>query len=173
MNSRHRLIYLTGFMGAGKTTVGRLLARETGYAFVDLDEVIVETQGKSITDIFASSGESVFRLLESEALEQVSLCDHTIVATGGGAVISPLNRRLMQDTGMVVNLAVSAEQVAKRLAEDNSRPLLAGVNPLEQIESLLDKRISFYSDADMVIDTLSKSPEDITHEILLWLKTIK
>ena len=160
-------------MGAGKTTVGKLLAQEIGYAFIDLDAVIVTAYDKSINDIFATEGEPVFRLKETEALEQISLTDQTIVATGGGVVISPMNRRLMRESGLVINLSVTAEQVAKRLAKDDSRPLLAGSKSVDQIESLLESRKFFYADADMIVDTKSKTPEEITHEILLWLKTMK
>ena len=163
-------IFLTGFMGTGKSSVGKVLAARTGRRFVDLDEAVVAAAGMSITDIFASRGEPAFRALESEALQKVSLESGLVVATGGGAVIDPENRRVMRATGCIVNLTASADAIGARLGDDDTRPLLQEDNPHSKIVSMLAQRESFYADADVRIETGGRSVADIVDEILVWLK---
>lgn len=166
-----RPIILTGFMGSGKSSVGRILASQLSCRFVDLDAEIVSASGSSITDIFAREGEAAFRRMESDRLQRV-LAESTpsVIATGGGAVISDENRRMMRACGYVVNLKVTLEQVRERLRGCTDRPLLAGADAPERVKTLMAAREHFYADADIQIDTDGKSVEDVALEIKLGLK---
>jgi len=164
-------LILSGFMGSGKSTVGKVVAENLGWRFVDLDSEIVTAEGCSINEIFALHGEPSFRMLESEKLEQVLSADERcVVATGGGAVISAQNRALMHSRGVIVNLKVTLEQVVARLKGCCDRPLLAGEDADKRAKALMDEREQFYADADIRIDTGGKSVEDVAAEILCRLK---
>lgn len=166
----HQLI-LTGFMGSGKSSVGKIVAERLNYCFVDLDAEIVSAAGCSINDIFAHDGESSFRSLESSILERLLATRmEIVVATGGGAVISPDNRVLMRNYGVVINLMVTLEQVVARLKGCHDRPLLAGEDAAKRAETLMNEREQFYADADIRIDTDGKSVEDVAAEILCRFK---
>ena len=138
---------------------------------MDLDAVLVATAGRTINDIFARDGEQLFRRLESAQLEKILSADRdTVVATGGGAVISPHNRTLMRRRGVVVNLKVTLVQLLVRLKGCSDRPLLAGEGAAERAAVLLDEREQYYADADIRIDTDGKSVEDVAAEILRLLE---
>ena len=164
-----RNIFLTGFMGAGKTSVGRLLAVRLSYRFVDLDAKIVAEAKKSITEIFEKDGEAQFRKLESTVLARIAGETGAVVATGGGVVIAESNRRLMRESGVVVNLTATHESVLMRLSGDVTRPLLNGDNPAERVAALMAEREAFYADADLTIATDGKSLEDIVAELIARL----
>ncbi|MCY4043208.1 MAG: shikimate kinase [Candidatus Dadabacteria bacterium] len=163
-------IFLTGFMGAGKTSAGRALARRLGVRFRDLDEFIALREGMSIGDIFSSSGEDGFREAESAAL--AGICSATgpaVVSTGGGAVISERNRRAMERAGVVIYLKAKLETLMRRVSLDAPRPLLKVEDPAARAAELLAARASFYEDADFIIETDGLSPErvaDRAEEIL-------
>jgi len=166
-----RLLILTGFMGSGKSTVGRILAERLGYRFVDLDAEIVAAAGCSINDLFARDGESGFRTLESSQLELVlTEGEGSVVATGGGAVISAQNRTLMRSRGVIINLKATLEQLLTRLNGCSDRPLMAGGDAAKRAATLMDEREQYYDDADIRIDTDGKSVEDVAAEILCSLK---
>ncbi|MDD2851477.1 MAG: shikimate kinase [Desulfuromonadaceae bacterium] len=166
-----RPLILTGFMGSGKSSVGKRVANRLNCQFIDLDAVIVAAAGRSINDIFAQDGEQAFRTLEESQLEQVLLSgERCVIATGGGAVISPLNRKMMRAQGVVVNLKVTLSQVFARLTGCNDRPLLAGDGAAQSAAALMAARELFYADADIRIDTDGKSVEDVSAEILWHLK---
>lgn len=166
-----RSLILTGFMGSGKSTVGRIVAERIGCRFVDLDTEIVTAAGCSVNDLFARDGEDGFRKLESFQLEQVLTAgEASVVATGGGAVISAQNRTLMRGRGVVVNLKVTLEQLLSRLSGCSDRPLLAGGDAAKRAATLLDEREQYYADADIRIDTNGKSVEDVAAEILCSVK---
>lgn len=166
-----RLLILTGFMGSGKSSVGKILAEQLGYRFIDLDSEIVTVAGCSINDIFARDGEQRFRALESLQLERVlANGEVSVVATGGGAVISTFNRELMRNRGVVINLMVTLEQVVKRLKGCHNRPLLAVADAEKRLKTLMDEREQFYAAADIRIDTDGKSVEDVAAEILSRLR---
>jgi len=165
-----RNVVLTGFMGSGKSTVGRLLAERLGYAYCDLDEYIVTETGSSVNELFARYGEPHFRQMEHEAVRKVAAGSRQVIATGGGAVINPENRRLMHECGMVVNLQASVQAICSRLRHATDRPLLKADNSLEKVAAMLAEREQYYADADIRIDTTGKKVEDIVAEILRFLE---
>ncbi len=162
-------IILTGPMGSGKTSVGRLLSAKLGYRFLDLDALIVKQAGKSINQIFADEGEAAFRDRETAALASLKGEDELILSTGGGAVLREENRALLHAAGLVVNLRASTAELASRLARASDRPLLQGDEPLAQrIERITQEREPFYADADIRIDTTGKTLEDVAAQILVF-----
>lgn len=166
-----RLLILTGFMGSGKSSVGKILAELVGCRFVDLDAEIVAVNECSINEIFARDGEQSFRTQETSQLKRIlSNKERCVVATGGGAVISAPNREAMRSRGVIINLKVTPEQVVERLKGCSDRPLLAGDDSGERTKALMDEREQFYADADIRIDTDGKSVEDVAAEILRRLK---
>ncbi len=166
-----RPVVLTGFMGSGKSSVGRVLAEQMSCRFIDLDAEIVAAAGLSINEIFARDGEEAFRALESLQLERIlSKGEMCVIATGGGAVIAQHNRSLMREWGVTVNLKVTLEQVLDRLHGCSDRPLLSGDKAPERVKVLIEGREQFYTDADIRIDTDGKSVEDVATVILSRLK---
>nr|WP_256366766.1 shikimate kinase [Anabaena sp. UHCC 0187] len=165
-------LYLIGMMGVGKTTVGKLLAEEIGYRFVDTDEVIVKAAGKSINEIFAENGEAEFRQLESDVLAQVCAFTKLIVATGGGIVMQQQNWSYLRH-GLIVWLDAPIQIILQRLAEDNTRPLLQDADIEGKLKSLLEQRQPMYSQADLQI-TISdtETPEEIATRILATIPSI-
>jgi shikimate kinase len=164
-------VFLVGFMGAGKSTVGRMLADRLGKSFVDLDDRIEERAGATISEIFEAQGEEGFRVLESEAVASVAEEDDAVVACGGGAVLSDENRRVMRDLGCVVYLAVTPEIALARVGGAESRPLLAGRSGAVAT-SLLDARKSLYeSVADITVDTSGLGADEVATSVLESLST--
>lgn len=164
-------VILTGFMGSGKSSVGKILAKRLACHFIDLDAEIVAAAGLSINEIFARDGEQAFRLLESAQLKRIlDKEQRCVIATGGGSVINQQNRELMRERGVTVNLKVTLEQVLERLQGCNDRPLLAGEKVSERVNALMLGREQFYADADIRIDTGGKSVEDVATLILRGLK---
>lgn len=165
-------LYLIGMMGAGKTTVGRLLASELGYGFVDTDEVITASAKKSINQIFAEEGETEFRQLESDVLSQVSAYTRLTVATGGGIVLKRENWSYLHH-GLIVWLDASVELLYNRLKEDTTRPLLQDSNPLLKLRNILQERESLYALADLRI-TLKEgeTPEEIAKRVLTKIPSV-
>lgn len=161
------LIFLIGFMGAGKTTVGRVLARKLDYSFVDLDHVIEEQQGRSVRDIFFDSGEAEFRRLEKEAVKSCGALGAAIVALGGGAYGSRENRSFIRSIGKVVWLDCPLDTCLSRIADDASRPLLRS---RDEMEAMLAERRPYYAQADFVVDSQSNSADEIADAIVASLK---
>ena len=161
MSNVEKRIYLTGFMGSGKSTIGPILANVLGYAFVDLDETIAERAGKPIARIFAEDGEASFRALETRLLRETAAREHMIYALGGGALAAEANLHWALAHGTVVYLRVSLDQLIRRLRRGRvTRPLLldASGQPLavaalrEKIQAMMDRRAPFYERAHVVID---------------------
>lgn len=161
-------IVLTGFMGTGKSTVGKVLARRLGSTFLDLDELIEKEAGMPIKEIFSSYGEARFRELETEAIKRLSsglLGDRLVVSTGGGAVVREENRALLKGWGRLVCLKASNEEILRRVGNRADRPLLAGPDREEKMERLLAERREAYMDCDLEIDTTGQRPEDVAKDI--------
>jgi shikimate kinase len=146
-------IFLTGFMGAGKSTVGRRLAQRLGYCFADLDQLIVAREGRPISEIFASRGEEYFRDCETGVLTEQAGTEHTVFATGGGIIGRNGNRALMKQLGKVVYLRATWPTLKKRLARSSGRPLADPKQDWEKIRQLWQGRLPWYEEADLVIDT--------------------
>lgn len=161
-------IFLTGFSGTGKSTVGRDVARLLGWRFVDTDELIVETAGKSIVTIFEEGGEAMFRRLEHEHLTEVCAAERQIVSTGGGIVMDDRNRRLMETSGVVVCLEAGLGTIHRRiLAEEDPaiRPMLSDPDPLRRIGALKAERQAGYARALWTVHTDRLSPEEAAGEV--------
>jgi shikimate dehydrogenase len=162
-------IVLEGFMGSGKSTVSELLSEELMLELIDTDEVIEDTEGRTINEIFETEGEASFREMETDLLEAID-SDHWrefVISLGGGMPVKEENRELLRKIGKVVYLRAKPETIFERVKDDDKRPLLKTEDPLAKIEELLEKRAAFYEDvADMIIDTDGKSPLEITKEII-------
>jgi shikimate kinase len=161
---------LIGFMGAGKSSVGRLLARELGCDFLDLDIMVELRAGKPVAEIFRTLGEPAFRKLESEALEEVlsgeAVC---IVALGGGAFIQAANReRIARSTGRVVFLEVDFEEALRRIGPTlSTRPLAAN---RELLEELFRQRAAVYAQAHFCADTTGRTVADVVAQLTAWVR---
>lgn len=154
-------LYLIGMMGSGKTTVGKILAQELGYRFVDTDALIEKIARKSINEIFAQEGEEIFRELESQVLAEISAYKNLSIATGGGIVLRRFNWSYLQH-GIVVWLDVPVEQLSERLCNDTSRPLLANTNLKAKLQTLLEQRKPLYAQADVrVTVTADETPQQV------------
>lgn len=165
------VIFLVGPMGAGKSTIGRLLASELSYNFRDSDRVIEERTGADIPWIFDMEGEEGFRERETAVLQELAGEVGTVVATGGGIVLREQNRELMKSAGYVCYLTASIDQLVERTARDKKRPLLQVENPRQKIIDLLALRDPLYqSAADFIVNTDRRSPkavaQDIAHLVL-------
>lgn len=158
-------IVLIGFMGTGKSTIGRLLAQKLGFEFVDVDARIEQQAGKTITRIFQSEGEEYFRKLEREFAEELSAGEGQVIATGGGFVLNSQNIAVLRPKGFIVSLKASPRVIYERIRNEKHRPLLAVPDPLAQIGQMLLERDERYRDADLLIDTDGKSPAGIAGEI--------
>ena len=157
---------LIGPMGSGKTSTGRILAKEMSYAFADTDEEVTKRTGVSIAYIFDVEGEEGFRKRECLALKECLNDNNTILSTGGGIVLSKENRDLLQDRGTVVYLQTSIRSQVKRTASTNNRPLLQNKNPEETLEKLMLTRAPLYEEiADITIMTDNKSLQEMSKEI--------
>lgn len=160
-------ITLTGFMGTGKTSVGKRLARRLGWQFVDVDSLIVASAKESVAKIFAEHGEAVFRRLEQRAIRKVAREDQQILATGGGAFVDSDNRRLLRTMGPVVCLTASPRAILQRVMPTlASRPMLAGTaSPLARIQQLMTQRTWAYAKADLMLDTTHLSIDEVVERI--------
>ena len=160
-----RNITLVGFMGTGKTTVGRLLARKLGYEFIDVDDEIEREQGVSISHIFSELGEPYFRMLERDMIRSLALKEGLIISAGGGAVLDTRNVDDLKRGGPVVCLTATPEAIFKRVGGSTHRPLLQVPDPMGKIRELLETRAPFYGRADVTIDTSGLPPEKVAELI--------
>lgn len=165
-------IILTGFMGSGKTSVGKILALLLKVNFFDSDEIIAGMEEMSVSDIFRCHGEDYFRCRETEALEILGkkTPGSCVVSTGGGAVLRPWNLHALRENGIIICLDVSAEEAYSRVKEMKDRPLLQVENPLKKIEELLQKRKPFYLQADICLSTTGKTLQEIALEIINFME---
>ncbi len=168
MVTNDRNIVITGFMGTGKTTVGRLLAERLGRPFIDTDAEIVQRMGLSIPEIFAREGETGFRHIEQRICRFLAAQRGLVIATGGGMLVDAGNRSVMLASGTVVCLVASPEAIETRLKnEADERPLLRG-----DWRALLEQRRTAYDAIPTHVDTSDKTPEQVVEEIIfLWQQT--
>ncbi len=163
-------IFLVGMMGAGKSTVGKVLAQKLNYSFLDTDNLIEQAAGKSIPAIFAEDGEEKFRDLEQQVLSQVSAYTRLVVATGGGIVLRSLNWSHLHD-GIVVWIDVPVDILYDRLSQSSgSRPLLQTADPLQRLRDLDEQRRDRYAQADVsIVVTIDETPEQVSDRLLTMI----
>lgn len=161
-----RNIALCGFMGTGKSSVGRLVAQQLRFAFLDTDAVIEARAGKSITDIFAQDGEPAFRALESKVVHELTSRNRTVISTGGGLVVNSENLASLKQHALVICLWATPETIWGRVKNQSHRPLLADPQPLEKIRSLLSQRAPFYKQADVLLNTELRSTRDVAQQVI-------
>jgi shikimate kinase len=160
-------IFLVGMMGAGKTTVGRLIARRLRLRFVDSDHEIERRCGVKIPVIFEIEGEAGFREREAQALAALAAMSGIVLATGGGVVMLPENRQRLAEGGTVVYLRARPEDLYERVRHDRNRPMLAGADPLARLRELHAQRDPLYREvADLVVDTGAQSVQALARELL-------
>lgn len=165
-------IFLVGPMGAGKTTIGRLLAEELGKQFFDSDQVVEERAGADISWIFDVEGEPGFRQRESAAIADLCALDNIVLATGGGAILAEDNRRHLRARGFVVYLKATIAQQVERTKRDQKRPLLRNAeDPRAKLTALMEIRDPLYQDvADITVMTSRRSPRAVCNEILQQIR---
>jgi shikimate kinase len=159
-------LYFVGFMGTGKTTVGRTVAQRLGYQLLDSDVEIERQAGKSIPDIFASEGEPAFRAMERTFIEQGHPTSKCVVACGGGLVVAPGMLELLKSKGVVICLHASLETILKRTQGSRHRPLLNVEDPAERIRVLYAQRESVYRRAGTMILTDGRQLNDIVDHVI-------
>ena len=159
-------IFLVGLMGAGKSTVGKQLARRLKVDFYDSDRVIVERTGVPIATIFEIEGEQGFRERETQVLEELSQYSGCVIATGGGSLIRPENVEIIKRNGQLVYLRASAEKLYTRIKHDKARPLMQTENPLQTLRNLLaDREPTYLGASDIVIRTANQKVGVVLHRI--------
>jgi shikimate kinase len=169
MNPADVNLYLVGFMGTGKTTVGRAVGQRLGFHVLDSDHEIERQQGKSIPEIFAQDGEPAFRALERAFIERGHPAERTLVACGGGLVVQPGMLELLQEKGVIVCLHASLETILQRTARHRNRPLLDVEDPAERIRTLYAAREAIYKRSGTMILTDARPLQDIVaHVIRAW-----
>ena len=168
----HQNIILTGFMGTGKTTAGRVLAKCLGWKFVDTDDLVEKEAGKSIRDIFKDDGEDVFRGLERQVAAGIREFRHHVVATGGGIVLDPVNMRNLGKSGLLILLMADVDSIWSRIRCHDHRPLLQCEDPRSRIGELLKERSVVYNQIPQKVETGDVSIEKIVDQILKLVKHV-
>jgi shikimate kinase len=164
-------IFLVGLMGAGKSTIGRHLAKSLGLEFVDSDHEIERRTGASIPLIFDVEGEAGFRQREKKVIDELSRRSGIVLATGGGVVLDADNRARLRERGQVVYLYATVEQLLARTAKDRNRPLLQTADPRARLQELLKLRDALYREvADVVVDTGGRTARSAEREILAKIR---
>jgi len=162
-------IALTGFMATGKTTIGRLLAGQLGYEFVDTDHLIEDRCGQTIAEIFREKGETAFRAMEADIARELGDKEGLVIATGGGLVLYPANVAALKSQGRIFCLLATPEAIMARVSRDASvRPLLEGPNPMERIMGLMKDREKTYMHFTQV-ETTGKTPDEVVRILLAHL----
>lgn len=163
-----RTVFLVGFMGAGKTSTARKLARHAGVAALDMDVLIERRYGMEVRDLFAKIGEPGFRKIETDVLRELAAGEPLLVSCGGGVVVTPENRKILIDQGYVVYLKVTAAEAASRITNFSTRPLFSD---LARAEKLAEERLPLYEEvADITIDTAGRGSGSIAREAFTLLK---
>ena len=157
---------LVGFMGTGKSSVGRLAAEHLHFDFIDTDEWIESQTGKTIADIFAQNGETTFRQLEEDTARALSSRRDVVISAGGGVVANPDNLASLKSHALVICLWASPESIWVRVRTQTHRPLLQTGDPLRKIRELLEQRSAAYHQADAMIHTGCRSPKEVAQQVL-------
>lgn len=165
-------IVLIGFMGAGKSRIGKLLAKKLGYKFVDTDEQIKLKEGKSISEIFKDIGEQGFRDIESQVVAHFSQMSNLVISTGGGVPLRKTNMDNLRSNGLIVFLSATPQTVYERVKGNTKRPLLQTEDPFATICKLIKERTPYYSEADLTVETDCRSPLEVVQEIVKFAKLI-
>lgn len=158
-------IVLIGFMGTGKSAVGKELAKQLKVRFVSTDDIIEEKEKRTIAKIFEKSGEPYFRKIEKEVIKEAVALDDVVIAAGGGAVLDEENMANLKKRGTIFCLTATPETIYKRTKNYKHRPLLNVADPIAKIKELMEKRSSFYARADHQVDTCQKSVKEVAEEI--------
>jgi shikimate kinase len=153
-------------MGSGKTTVGEALSRRLGWPLIDMDTEIERDREMKISEIFADLGEDAFREMETEMAEKLSTLNDVVISTGGGIVLREINITHLRRNGKIICLMARPETVYQRVKDNHDRPLLKVPDPMGKIRELLDFRMPFYRNADMIIDTDNLTPDEIVITII-------
>jgi len=166
-------LFLIGPMGSGKSTLARHLARRLGWQALDLDREIEARAGCSIPELFEAEGEAGFRDREQATLEAVARDPRPlVVATGGGAVVREANRELLRQMGRTVYLRASVEALLERVGRGSGRPLLQEGDPRARLQDLMAEREPYYREADRILETADRDPEDLAGELAQWLGSL-
>jgi len=170
-SDRHLVnLALIGFMGTGKTSVGRHVAEHLGFEFLDTDELIQSHTGRTIADIFAKDGEPAFRELERKAVQELSTREKTLISTGGGLPTNEENLAALKSFALVICLWASPEKIWERVKNQSHRPLLHDADPQKKIRELLATREPFYKQADVLINTDLRSVREAAQQVTLQFK---
>ena len=161
-------IVLVGFMGTGKTSIGKRLSAQLRMRYTDTDDIIERDSGRHISDIFAEDGEPAFRELESEAVRKVSELDNYIISTGGGVVLREANMVALKRNGIIFCLTATAEEIYRRVQHQPHRPLLQTPDPLTKIKSMLEERHPYYVKADYMVETTGRT----FGEVMTYIKRV-
>ncbi|HEX5399715.1 MAG TPA: shikimate kinase [Verrucomicrobiae bacterium] len=159
-------LVLIGFMGAGKTSVGRLVAEQLHFDYLDTDELIVSRTGRSISDTFNTDGEPAFRALERQVVAELAERTKTLISTGGGLPVNPDNLASLKTHALVVCLWASPEKIWERVKNQSHRPLLHDPDPQKKIRDLLAAREPFYKQADVLVNTDIRSAREVAQHVV-------
>lgn len=157
---------LIGFMGTGKSSVGRFVASQLHFKFVDTDELIEARAGRTISEIFAQAGEAAFRNVEAQVVEELSRMQQTVIATGGGLGANEVHQGSLKQHALVVCLWASPQAIWGRVHDQSHRPLLQGIDPMAEIRELLAQRERTYKQADVLVNTEMRSIKEVVHHVL-------
>lgn len=163
-------IVLTGFMGTGKSQIGKRLAKELRMSYLDTDEFIEKREKDSILAIFRKRGEKYFRRLETKIVKEVALLDNYVISTGGGVVLREENIRVLKKNAFIICLLASPEVILERTKGDEKRPLLGVNNQKKRVEELLAIRRPYYEKADFSVDTSTLDSKKVVEEIVKFLE---
>ena len=168
MHNDRRIVNLAliGFMGAGKTSVGRLVAEQLHFDYLDTDELIVSRTGRTIAEIFKTDGEPAFRVLESQMVGELTSRTKTVIATGGGLPVNPANLASLKTHALVVCLWASPDKIWERVKNQTHRPLLHDPDPQKKIRDLLASREQFYRQADVLVNTDIRSAREVAQQVV-------
>ena len=166
-------IIITGFMGTGKSVVAKELARKLKMEFIDMDRIVEERHGMSISNIFDRYGERYFRAQENKLVKELSRKENMVIATGGGTLLSSDNARILNQRGQIICLYADSQAIYNRVKRKNDRPLLNGENILDKINHLLKERKKIYDNIKWKIDTTNFTIREVVDKIINHLKLEK